>query len=340
MASLVYATPGSGPSAGGIGWINFGAGFTLAPGASFTGLTASLFDGSTITFDISNTTVSGDGVTFQALTPNAPFGTDAYTGMSSANICLRNPTGVPGTTSNTILLSNISITAPNGSPVSNYTMVLADGEYTNTGEQLVFNTNAGNWALLDTISPGPYGPSVTGVGTQTVTMSGTVSAPGQLPSSNVITSLSPTQVSCSVNSTTGGIQAFVVGVAINKVIINKVITSRYSGTDQFTLAISGTPSNTATTTGSSNGLQAQYAFVYGLVGNTYSITETMAAGSFGTLSNYTTTVVWSNLAADGTVGPSPGALGNSVSLALGDVLTATITNTVNPNPPSRGVSFI
>lgn len=338
MATLSYANAGSGPSAGGIGWINFGAGFSLTPGTTITGLSVSLLDGSTMTFNINNTTLAGDGVTFSGSTPSYAFGNIGYTGLSSSDVVLQNPTGVPGTTSNKISLTNISITDTNGNPVPNYTIILGDGESTNTGETLIFNTNAGAFSLFTTIDPGPNGPLVAGTGTQTVTLTGTVA--GIAATSNIFTTLNPTEVSCTVNSTIGGFQGFTVGVAISKITIAKDIASRYSASDQFNLTILGTPNDTATTSGSIIGAQPVTANVFGIVNNTYSINESMAAGSFGTLSNYTTTVSWSNLAADGTTVPNPGALGNNITLALGDVVTATITNAVKPVSPGRGVKFI
>ncbi|MEG2801575.1 MAG: hypothetical protein RR890_06595, partial [Longicatena sp.] len=48
--SFVYANPGSGPSAGGIGWFDFGS-LTLQPGQVVTGLSGTLSDGSVVSFD-------------------------------------------------------------------------------------------------------------------------------------------------------------------------------------------------------------------------------------------------------------------------------------------------
>lgn len=340
MATLSYATSSSGPSAGGIGWINFQSGFSLAPGSTQTGLSVTLLDGSVMTFDVTNTAVAGGGFTYTSTTAptvaDAAFGNLAYTGISGQVALLSNTASVQATS--TISLSNISVVDPNGNPVSNYMLVAVDAEVTNAiTESIQFTSNGGYWSNFYTIGGSRTGPSITGLGTQNVTFTGVGVAAGP-SSSPVLISLSPTTVSVAV--ATNQQQAIAFGVALNKVEVKKSITSRYSTSDQFTLAISGTPSNTATTTGSTNGLQPISAAVYGLPGNNYTINESMAAGSFGALSNYTTTVVWTNLAAGGTVGPSPGALGNTVTAALGDVLIATITNTVNQNAPGRGVEFI
>lgn len=50
MANLEYANLGpNAPSAGGIGWFKFGAGFLLNPEQTITGLTGTFPDGSTVT---------------------------------------------------------------------------------------------------------------------------------------------------------------------------------------------------------------------------------------------------------------------------------------------------
>ncbi len=337
MASLVYANPSSGPSAGGIGWIDFGFGFSLAPGASATGITASLLDGSTVTFNITNTTVVAPGTPFFAFSTDVSnaFGGIGYTDIIGAVVLLsQNPGGEYGSR---ITIDNISVTDPNGNPVTNYTFVVADSQNTNSPleDQEWKTTGGGVWEQLIFLGD-PTSPTVTGLGTDTVNLVGVSGGTGGAP---VVTTTSPTMIETYLHGINGN-QGVTFGIAINKVQIDKVITSRYSAVDQFDLTILGTPSNTVTTTGSSTGLQSESAYVYGLVNNTYSINESMAAGSFGSLANYDTTVVWSNLAVGGTAGPDPGALGDNVTLALGDVLTATVTNTVKVTPPGRGIEFI
>ncbi|MEF9896367.1 MAG: hypothetical protein RR843_11390, partial [Clostridia bacterium] len=59
-----YATPGSGPSAGGIGWFNFGN-LVLNPGGTISGLTGTLNDGSTVSFDLS--APASSAMTFDAV---------------------------------------------------------------------------------------------------------------------------------------------------------------------------------------------------------------------------------------------------------------------------------
>ena len=72
-----------------------------------------------------------------------------------------------------------------------------------------------------------------------------------------------------------------------------VIGGRYQPTDQFTMTVTGggiTMGNTATTTGTSTGIQsAQVGPLIGQLNATYSIAETAATGSTTNLLNYTTT---------------------------------------------------
>lgn len=62
-----YATPGHGPSAGGIGWFDFGA-LTLTLGQTITGLTGTLTGGEIATFGVTNVSVSGSPTNFVSST--------------------------------------------------------------------------------------------------------------------------------------------------------------------------------------------------------------------------------------------------------------------------------
>lgn len=88
----------------------------------------------------------------------------------------------------------------------------------------------------------------------------------------------------------------------------------------------GTPSDTVDTTRNLVGIQNEAANVFGLVGNTYTINEAMAPGSVSNLSDYTQTVIVTNLANGGQI-PLTRPLPESVTLQLGDVIEYTITNT-------------
>jgi len=107
--------------------------------------------------------------------------------------------------------------------------------------------------------------------------------------------------------------------------LQKIIGARIAAADQFTLNITGTNSNSATTAGVATGLQTQYATVIG-AGN-YTIGEVMAAGSSSILSQYTTTVSCINNTAGGTNVSGVNALGALPALLASDAVTCTIINT-------------
>ncbi|MEG2857000.1 MAG: CshA/CshB family fibrillar adhesin-related protein, partial [Clostridia bacterium] len=169
-----YANPGSGPSAGGIGWFNFGN-LTLNPGNSLTGLSGTLNDGTTVTFDIQS--LPSSFVPYTALPTAAPgfsyFGPSAYTGIIG-NVTLHTPLLPAYGSPSVVVLSNIVVKDPNGNPVPNYTVVVADAESTNSFPQYTENwtwiTNGSPWNLFTTIGGNP--PALAGVGTQTAVITG------------------------------------------------------------------------------------------------------------------------------------------------------------------------
>ncbi|MEG2718084.1 MAG: hypothetical protein RSA55_00980 [Clostridia bacterium] len=315
-----YANPGSGPSAGGIGWFNFGN-LVLNPGDSQTGLTGTLNDGSTVTFDIKSLPTSF--VPYTALPTAAPgfsnFGPTAYTGILG-NVTLHTPLLPAYGSPSVVVLSNIVVKDPNGNPVPNYTAVIADAESTNSFPQYTENwtwiTNGAPWNLFTTIGGNP--PALAGVGTQTAVITGLNQG---LAASYLLTTQNPTNLSLS----SIGREAVAVGFAVTKVQVCKNIGSRIHSADQFVVNIAGTPNNQITTSGTAVGLQSPCAVVYGLPGNTYTITEQMAAGSVTPLSGYTQTVSAVNLSAGGSIPPT-GSLPINFTPALGDIVQYTILN--------------
>ncbi|MEG2673248.1 MAG: hypothetical protein RR937_08740, partial [Ruthenibacterium sp.] len=114
--SLSYANAGSGPSAGGIGWFDFGS-LTLNPGDSATNLTGTFTDGSTVTFDIKS--LASSFVPFTAVpTPvqYSYFGAAGYTGLLG-NTALKTPLLAAYNTASTLVLSNIVVKDPAGNIV-------------------------------------------------------------------------------------------------------------------------------------------------------------------------------------------------------------------------------
>ncbi|MEG1716815.1 MAG: hypothetical protein RR275_08390 [Lachnospiraceae bacterium] len=318
--SFSYANSGSGPSAGGIGWFNFGN-ITLNPGDSLTGLTGTLNDGTTVTFDIKSLPTSF--VPFTAVpTPvqYAYFGSAGYTGLLG-NTALKTPLLSAYNTASTLVLSNIVVKDSLGNPVTNYTAVVADAESTNAfpqyTEYLKFNTDGGVWNLLATLGANP--PILTGVGSNNVTITGTNQSASQ--AAYVLTTSSPDTLTLDVY----GREAVSVGFAVTKVSLYKNVGDRINSADQFVLNIAGSPNDQETTTGAADGIQSEFASVYGLAGNTYTITEAMAPGSVNPLTAYKQVISAINITPGGSVPPT-GSLPINFTPALGDIVNYTILN--------------
>ncbi|MEG2894809.1 MAG: CshA/CshB family fibrillar adhesin-related protein, partial [Niameybacter sp.] len=318
--SLVYANPGSGPSAGGIGWVNF-ENLVLNPGQTQLGITGTLNDGSTVTFDIES--LGSSIVPFTTSQPPlqySQFGLGQYTNIQG-NVALRTPLLSAYSSASTLVLSNIVVKDSNGNPVPNYTAVVADAESTNKfpqyTEYLELLTDGGAWDLLSTIGGNP--PSLTGTNTPSVTITGTNQS---TQASYVLTTQAPSTLTLSLY----GRGAVAIGFAITKVSLSKNIGDRIDSNDQFVLDIQGNPSDQATTTGITAGLQGEVANVFGFANTTYTINESMAIGSVNPLSSYGQIVSATNLSAGGIVPPT-GQLPINVTPQLGDIIEYTILNT-------------
>lgn len=326
--SFSYANAGSGPSAGGIGWFNFGN-LILNPGDVVPGLTGTLLDGSVITFDLAMTAVSGPARTFigkSVPTFNAArFGTSGYTGLLG-NVALYEPVPIPAAGLYTLTMSNITAKDSDGNPILNYTAVVADSESTNLAESWTWITNGGDWAQLAAL--GGNMPTLAGLGTTTATITGI--DPANTAGAYVLTTQSPKKLDLTVNNNPdGGRQAISLGFAVTKVTLCKDIGNRIDPADQFVMDIAGTPNNQVTTTGAATGMQSPCAVVFGFEGNSYTISEAMAPGSISLLSAYTQTISAVNLTPGGSVPPT-GSLPISFTPALGDIVTYTVLNSAPP----------
>lgn len=336
--AFVYATPGSGPSAGGIGWFDF-TGLNLGQQLPQTqnsfyypNQTGTLADGTTVTFDLTviNPISAYTQQYFQPFaSPLGAFGSGAYTGIPGEPLAyVSRPFSLYNYIyPNEITVTNIVVKDSNGNAVTNYTAVFADGESTNLQSSVGYNeywtitTDGNDWSLLDTISGNPPAISIPPA-SQTVSITG---VNVRSAAAYVLTTQNPQNLTF----TTLGHQAFAFGFAVTRVELIKNVSARLNPSDQFQLEITGgTPSSTVTTTGGATGIQSEVANVFTTPGTSYTVTELMAAGSVSTLSNYTQTITSKNLSLNQTVpgtGPIPISTG---SLELGDILIYTILNSV------------
>ncbi|MEG1536439.1 MAG: hypothetical protein RR416_05680, partial [Clostridia bacterium] len=253
--SFSYANAGSGPSAGGIGWFNFGN-LTLSPGQTITGLSGVLNDGSVVTFDVS--APSNSSMIFDAV--GAPitgnFGYTAYTG-TAGNVILQNRR-IGSLDPAIININNIVVKDAQGNPITNYTTLLSDAEETNIGESWEWYTDGGVWNQFAFL--GNFPPTLTGLGTQTATIAGNSQA---FAGDYVLSTQSPKNLTMTL-ATAGGLEGVAIGFAVTKVQVCKNIGDRINSADQFVVNIAGTPNNQITTTGSADGMQSPCAVVYGL----------------------------------------------------------------------------
>lgn len=322
--SFSYANPLSGPSAGGIGWFNFGT-LTINPGDSITGLTGTLNDGTTVTFDLSCSNISGANRSFIATQPptwaGTFFGNGYYTGILG-NVALYT-NYVPSPSNNGVTISNIVVKDAQGNPVPNYTVLVADAESTGLSESWTWTTNGGGWTQFAILGMSTN-PTLTGLNTPTATITGNLLS--QLPNDYVLATQNPTQLTLATQTTGfGGQQAVAIGFATTRIKLQKNVGQRIDPADQFVLNIAGTPSDQATTTGAADGIQADFASIFAIPGHTYTINESMAPGSANPLTAYTRVLSAANATPAGSI-PPLGSLPVNFTAALGDNVTYTILN--------------
>ena len=129
-------------------WIDFST-YNDAVARSAGGQTISLTlqDGTIISFTLN---VSGAGLT--AITSpswtGAAVGNTAFLGIAGKPVFYQTAAGTT-----TVTFSNIVLTPPTGGTTTAYMFVAADGESTNQGESLSFQTNGQPWTLLDQVGP-------------------------------------------------------------------------------------------------------------------------------------------------------------------------------------------
>ncbi len=293
-------------------------------------LTFTLPDGSILSF---NARVTGSGgSSYNAVAApswsGAAVGNSAFIGIPGRPVLY---TAAAGTS--TITLSGITVTPPAGGTAVSYAMIVADAESSNQSESLRYTTNGSAWQLLDTVPPisGSLFPSITGIGTNTVNVTGVAGTVG----AHIVGSNSPTSVT--VQTVAGGLQGVMFAVRFASIRLQKSITGpRVNASDQFQFQITSTGTGavlaSGTTTGSGGGPFTTASLVMS-AGVPLTLREQMASGSPSSLAQYSSSLTCVN-----TAGATRSNLPNNLAvttfdlgvLQFGEALVCTFTNGAHP----------
>lgn len=300
---------------------------TTARTAGGQNLSFTLPDGTVMSF---NMRVSGS-TAVSATSPSwtgAAIGNTAFLGIAGRPILYQTAAGTT-----TIQITGITLTPPSSGTVSAYMFVGADGESSNGGETLRFQTNGGNWQLLDTAGPisGSTYPTATGAGTNSFNVTG---ADGNV-GAYIVGSVSPTQVTTTLVG--GGLQGTMFAVRFASIRLNTQISgARLNAADQFTFSINATSGGATLASGTSSGTGLG-PFAAAALSSTAAIpltlNQSMAAGSTSALAKYRSSLTCINSTASATVMPTNVITTsyNFGSLLFGDAVQCTFTETPFPH---------
>lgn len=310
-------------------WLDFtGYSETTARSASGQNFSFTLSDGTVMSFNLK---VSGAAMT-AATSPSwsgSAVGNTAFLGIAGRPIMYQTAAGTT-----TIAISSIALTPPAAGTISAYMFVAADGESSNEGESLRFQTNGGNWQELDRAGPisGSTYPTTTGTGTNSFTETGAAGTVGAY----IMGSTSPTSVTTTLVG--GGLQGAMFAVRFASIRLNTQISgARANPADQFTFSVNttGTGSTLATGTSSGTGLGPfTSAALSSSAAIPLTLNQTMAAGSVNSLSHYRSALTCTNTAT-GSSTPLPTNVVTTAynfgSLQFGDAVQCTFTETPYPH---------
>ena len=310
-------------------WLDFtGYNNTTARSASGQNFSYSLSDGTVMTFNLK---VSGSALT-GAASPSwsgSAIGNTAFLGIGGRPILYQTAAGTT-----VITISSIVLTPPSSGSITNYMLVGADGESSNVGESLKFQTNGGAWQLLDQAGPtsGSTYPTSTGVGTTTFTETG---APGSV-GAFVVGSTNPTQVTTTLVG--GGLQGTMFAVRFASIRLNTTIVSaRADPTDQFSFAIKATTTGSTLASGTSTGTGLGPFTAASLSSSAaipLTLSQTMAGGSLNTISHYRSSLTCTNSTSGSSTALPTNVLTTSYnfgSLQFGDNVLCTFKETPFPH---------
>ncbi len=311
-------------------WLDFTSyNDTTARSGAGQNFSYTLSDGATLTFNVKTTGAAITSIAAPSWT-GAAVGNTAFLGIPNRPILYQTAAGTTQVT-----ISNILITPPPGAPaVTAYMFVGADAESTNDGESLSFNTNGGNWTLLDQVDPitGTTYPTTTGIGTATFTETGVAGTVGGY----IVGSTSPTTVRTTLVG--GGLQGAMFAVRFASMRLTKVINGvRVNAADQFKFDVTATSTGTILATGTTTGTGTgpfTAAAVSLASGVPLTLTESMAGGSVSPITSYSPSLTCTN-GTTGSATPLPTNVTatsyNFGALQFGDAIACTFTNTAFPH---------
>jgi uncharacterized repeat protein (TIGR01451 family) len=322
-ASCSFANAGSGTFARTLCWFDL-SGYNAAAAGSAAGqsMTVGLPGGYTISFTLKVTGGAAAPFAFPTFS-GAYLGNKAYTGVAGKPALYQTGSG----TTTTAALSAISVVDSKGNPVTGYSFVGADAEATDAGESITWTSDQPLSLISAVGNACNSGAGLTGAGTTTVKCSSTVSS--TKTGTAILAAEHPSTLSQTMVG--AGKQAVAFGVLVSTVQLTKSVTSRINPTDAFGVSVSSSTgsvlgsANTGTTSTATTG---QLTVLTGAAGEDYTLADSATSGL---LSDYTQS--WSctrNGAADpalpsGAAGPSA-----TVTLAIGDFVSCTITNKALP----------
>lgn len=322
MAILNYANINSGKLAYAIGWLDFGN-IPLTPPTSITHHVYTLPNNSIFSFDIQS---SGGGLAVSTKPvptwSGAAMGRLGYTGIQGNIAIFGTGNGMV-----TIPITNIKMIDDFGNLITNYAMYLADAEATRSdgGEGVGMESDGGPLYQVDVYPSNLPCPSYSGEGTSVVKIGFNNPCTGPGWNSRIFQTTSPNSIYASLLSI-GGNEALALGLSYQRLKLIKDVSNRLYPEDQFELIITGPINNSTITTGTLSGTQPNFAYVYGGIGDIFTINEQMAPGSRGTYAGYIQEITTIVNTSGGSI-PTGLILGGTLPLNVGDFIEVTIRNT-------------
>ncbi len=310
-------------------WLDFsGYNDTAARSGAGQAMSYTLPDGTLMTFTLRISGAAINGAPAPSWT-GAAIGNTAFLGIGGRPILYQTAAGTT-----TAAISDIVLTPPAGvSQITSYMFVAADGESSNEGESLTFQTNGGNWIALDNAGPisGSLYPNSSGLGTQTFTVGGV----GGTVGANIVGSSTATALNTTIVG--GGLQGVMFAVRFASIRLNLQLTgARAAAADQFSFSINATNGGATLASGTSSGTgNGPFTAASLTTASALPLTlaQTMAAGSVNPLTDYRSSLTCTNTVSSATPLPS-GVVTTSYSfgaLQFGDLVTCTFTNVVFPH---------